>query len=74
MCQDTSRPIIAVCACGAHYRNCDYLDAMLHITPHSALGHKWVYLASNSFIAGRDNKTFDKEILLFGEPLRWRGE
>ena len=62
-----------MCECGAYYRSCDYLNAMLHITPRSALSHKWAYLASNSFVAGRDNKTFNKQILLFGSPIK-RGE
>lgn len=73
MCDNPDLPIIATCACGAYYRSCDYLDAMLHITPHSSLGHKWVYLKGNSFIAGRDNKTFNKRILIFDKPLQ-RGE
>lgn len=73
MCDNPDLPIIAGCACGAYFRTCDYLDAMLHITPNSSLSHKWVYLKSNSFVAGRDNKTFNKRILLFGKPLQ-RGD
>lgn len=69
MCQDNNLPIIAGCACGAYFHSCDYLDAMLHITPHSSLSHKWVYLRGNSFVAGRDNKTFNKQILIFEKPL-----
>lgn len=44
---------IAVCSCGASYDSFDFVEAMLHITPYSALGHQWVYLETMPFKAGR---------------------
>jgi hypothetical protein len=73
MCNDPKAPTIAICACGAYFKNCDYLNAMLHITCDSGPSHKWVYLISNSFVAGRDHKTFDKQILIWGKPMRRGG-
>lgn len=69
MCQNTNLPVIAACACGAHFRSCDVINALLHITPNSSLSHKWVYIKGNSYVAGRDGKTFEKQILIYGRSL-----
>ena len=73
VCDNPDFPVIAQCACGAYFRSCDYIDAMLHITPKSSESHKWTALKGNSFVAGRDGKIFKKQIFVLGYTLKqWR--
>lgn len=51
MCK--GRPIIARCACGASFAECDFVEAMLHITPNSSKSHKWEFIEHRIFRAGR---------------------
>ena len=51
MCKD--RPAIAICACGAKFAGCDTVEALCHITTNSGNAHRWIYIYTGVFEAGR---------------------
>lgn len=55
MCRDTPGqpplPRVAVCACGAHFPECDTEDAIVHITTASSSAHYWVWLKEGWFFS-----------------------